>query len=67
MANEKDIDKVLNEVEHKLRKTKFGNVKIVMSETSNFIDIVTEERTRIFKDRNFNKDILDKGSSIRKG
>jgi hypothetical protein len=66
MASEKDIDNVLNEVRGKLKKTRYGNVKIVMSETSDFIDVVTEERTRIFKKKNTH-DVLSNDSSFRKG
>ena len=66
MDKDKDIDKVLDEVKHKLKKTRFGNVKIVMAETSDFIDIVTEERTRIFKEKSKHDSISSK-SSMRKG
>lgn len=62
MKDQKEIDKVLKEIENKLKRTRYGNIKVVVSESSNFVDVVTEERTRIFKD-----DVATKTDGLRRG
>jgi hypothetical protein len=67
MDNQSDVSKVLKEVEHKMKRTRFGNIKIVVSENSDFVDIVTEERTRIFKNRTNKNDSMSNNTNVRKG
>jgi len=48
--DEKVIARVLSEVKEKMKSVEYGTIKVVLAGKASYVDIVTENRSRIPKD-----------------